>query len=318
MSLEDDLFGNMHRRHPADESLDDELVDRLLDGALAPDDAPPGLSTVAALVERAAGDPSPAELAGGAAVVAAMAAVLPDAGGVPEPRRSSLMQGVVRAKLAAAIVVSAVGVGAAAAAVGTIASPGRPDHSGVMEAGAATTVTSPASAPPTTIEVTVPTTPPSTASPPTVAAVEEFIVAAAEASVAAPTDLGHAASARSNSGPSAPKMAQAEVFGLCTALQGTDDKLGPPALAKIKAAAAQAGRSLKNFCERVIAAKKGQHDGDARDDGDTAVSEGEREAARRHQPGPPDEPGNSRGSGQERGRSPGQGNDGGQAGKSGG
>ena len=315
MSLEDDLFGNMHRRHPADEALDDELVDRLLDGALAPDDAPPGLSTVAALVERAAGDPSPAELAGGAAVVAAMAAVLPDAGGVPEPRRSSLMQGVVRAKLAAAIVVSAVGVGAAAAAVGTIASPGRADHSGVMEAGAATTVTSPASAPPTTIAVTVPTTPPSTASPATVAAAEEFTVAAAEASVAAPADLGRAASARSDSGPSAPKMAEAEVFGLCTALQGTDDKLGPPALAKIKAAAAQAGRSLKNFCERVIAAKKGQHDGDAED------NEGEREAGQREQHGPPDEPGNSRGSGQgsgDRGRDQGQGNDGSQAGKGGG
>ena len=87
-------------------------------------------------------------------------------------------------------------------------------------------------------------------------------------------------------------MAQAEVFGLCTALQGTDDKLGPPALAKIKAAAAQAGRSLKNFCERVIAAKKGQHDGDA------AANEGEREAGQREHHGPPDEPGNSGGSGQ--------------------
>ena len=277
----------------------------------APDDAPPGLSTVAALVERAAGDPSPAELAGGSAVVAALAAVLPDAGGVPEPRRSSLMQGVVRAKLAAAIVVSAVGVGAAAAAVGTIASPGRSDHSGVMEAGAATTVTSPASAPPTTIEVTVPTTPPSTASHTTVAAVEEFTVAAAEASVAAPADLG-LASAPSTSGPSAPKMAAAEVFGLCTALQDTEDKLGPPALAKIKAAAAQSGRSLKNFCERVIAAKKGQHDGDA------AADEGERDAGQREQHGPPDEPGNGRGSGQGsggRGRDQGQGNDGSQAGK---
>ncbi len=313
MSLEDDLFGDMHRRHPADGAFDDELVDRLLDGALAPDDAPPGLSTVAALFERAAGDPSPAELASEAAVVAAMAAVLPDAGGVPEPRRSSLMQGVVRAKLAAAIVVSAVGVGAAAAAVGTITSPGRADQSGTMEAGAATTVTSPASAAPTTIAVTVPTTPPSTASPVPVAAAEEFTVAAAEASVAAPADLGPA-SAASTSGPSAPKMAEAEVFGLCTALQGTDDKLGPPALAKIKAAAAQAGRSLKNFCERVVAAKKGQHDGDAADD------EGGREAGQREQHGPPDEPGNSRGSGQGSGgrsRDQGQGTDGSQAGKGG-
>ena len=295
MSLEDDLFGNMHRRHPADEALDDELVDRLLDGALAPDDAPPGLSTVAALVERAAGDPSQAELAGGTAVVAAMAAVLPDAGGVPEPRRSSLMQGIVRAKLAAAIVASAVGLGAAAAAVGTIASPGRADRSGVMEADAATTVTTPASAPPTTIAVTVPTTPPTTASLATVAAEEEFIVAAAEASVAAPADLGRAASAPSGSGGSSPKMAEAEVFGLCTALQGTDDKLGPPALAKIEAAAAQAGRSLRNFCEQVIEAKKGQHEGDGE------PKEGELEGGRRNEHGPPDEHGNGHGSG-DRGR----------------
>lgn len=294
MSLEDDLFGNMHRRHPADEALDDELVDRLLDGALAPDDAPPGLSTVAALVERAAGDPSQAELAGGAAVVAAMAAVLPDAGGVPEPRRSSLMQGIVRAKVAAAIVASAVGLGAAAAAVGTIASPGRADRSGVMETGAATTVTTPASAPPTTIAVTVPTTPPTTAPLATVAAAEEFIVAAAEASVVAPADLGRAASAPSGSGASSPRMAEAEVFGLCTALQGTDDKLGPPALAKIEAAAAQAGRSLRNFCEQVIAAKKGQHDGDGE------PKEDEREGGRRTEHGPPGEHGNG-GSG-DRGR----------------
>jgi hypothetical protein len=53
--------------------LDPNTTDRLLSGALQPDDAPPGYAEVARLVHAVTAEPSPGELAGKAQAVAAMA-----------------------------------------------------------------------------------------------------------------------------------------------------------------------------------------------------------------------------------------------------
>ena len=73
MTPDDDPFGDVHRF-----DRDDELNDRLLDGAVSPDDAPDELAEVAALISQAGGEGTPAELADEDRLVAAMAAVLPD------------------------------------------------------------------------------------------------------------------------------------------------------------------------------------------------------------------------------------------------
>ena len=56
---------------------DDALLDRLLDGELSPEDVPPELAELSALVREAGGPATAAELAGEEQIVAGMTAALP-------------------------------------------------------------------------------------------------------------------------------------------------------------------------------------------------------------------------------------------------
>jgi hypothetical protein len=103
-------------------ALDDDLADRLLDGDLSPDQAPPGYAAVAALLAATVAPPSPAELVGQEAALAELQAVtrarraLPRGSGKPSRRR--------RVGLLVAVAVGALSItGIAAAATGTLPDP---------------------------------------------------------------------------------------------------------------------------------------------------------------------------------------------------
>jgi hypothetical protein len=110
--------------HPA--ALDGDTVDRLLAGRLEPDDAPPGYAEVAAVLQAAAGPPSPGEVSGEASAVATFVAMTHPRSGprgrATERRRAYGSRLAVLA--AAALGVLLVG-GAAAAATGTLPEPAR-------------------------------------------------------------------------------------------------------------------------------------------------------------------------------------------------
>jgi hypothetical protein len=103
-------------------ALDEDLVERLLDGDLPPDQAPAGYAEVAALLAAAVAAPSPAELAGQEAALAELRAVtrarraIPRATGRPGRRR--------RVGLLVAVAVFGLSTtGIAAAATGTLPAP---------------------------------------------------------------------------------------------------------------------------------------------------------------------------------------------------
>jgi hypothetical protein len=131
MSDQDALQDEMRRLllgelgvHPS--ALDGDTVDRLLTGRLEPDDAPPGYAAVAAVLQAAAGPPSPGELSGEAPAVATFVAMTRPRSGsrgrATERRRANGSRLAVLA--AAALGVLLVG-GAAAAATGTLPEPAR-------------------------------------------------------------------------------------------------------------------------------------------------------------------------------------------------
>ena len=103
-------------------ALDDDVAERLLDGDLRPDQAPPGYAEVAALLAAAVAAPSPAERAGQEAALAELRAAtqvrraLPRATGRPGRRR--------RVGLLVAVAVCGLSTtGIAAAATGTLPDP---------------------------------------------------------------------------------------------------------------------------------------------------------------------------------------------------
>ena len=103
-------------------ALDEDLVERLLDGDLRPDQAPAGYAEVAALLAAAAASPTPAELDGLEAALAELRAVtrarraIPRATGRPGRRR--------RVRLLVAVAVCGLSTtGIAAAATGTLPDP---------------------------------------------------------------------------------------------------------------------------------------------------------------------------------------------------
>jgi len=108
------------RRNP----LDDHTADRLLAGAVAPADAPPGFETVAALASAAQQPASAADLANEAPVVALVAAAVQSAPTalLTTPRKNVLSK-VLTAKVAAIAAVTFIGAGAAAAATNTLPDP---------------------------------------------------------------------------------------------------------------------------------------------------------------------------------------------------
>jgi hypothetical protein len=103
-------------------ALDEDLAERLLDGDLRPDQAPPGYAEVAALLAATVAAPSPAELAGQEAVLAELRAVtrarraIPRTTGRPGRRR--------RVGLLVAVAVCGLSItGIAAATTGTLPAP---------------------------------------------------------------------------------------------------------------------------------------------------------------------------------------------------
>ncbi len=128
MAASDDLDTGMARF-----TLDSTLVERLLGGALHPDDAPPGLGHVAELVRAARGPATSAEHVGREAAMAAFAA-MKDGSGVPAPtaRRQSMLGKFMTLKvLAAAGPIALAGAGAAAA-TGSLPAPAQSAVSHVL------------------------------------------------------------------------------------------------------------------------------------------------------------------------------------------
>ncbi|HEY8093760.1 MAG TPA: hypothetical protein VID93_08245 [Acidimicrobiales bacterium] len=237
MTPEDDPLDGMHRF-----DRDDELFDRLLDGAVDPDDAPEELAEIAALVRQTGGDAAPGELADEDRLVAAMAAVLPGVADVLE-RSSSLMGGstvihrLLRAKVATVVVVSAVGLGAAAAAVSTT-------HEGSRsEVEAAET---------TLVQVTVASTAPTTTSSTT------STTTSTTSTTTSTTTTSTTAAPPTSAGP--PVTVDPAIVALCQAWKaGHQTKPPTPPSAELVAAAKAAGKSVDDFCEKALGEKE-RHD----------------------------------------------------------
>jgi hypothetical protein len=102
--------------------LDPETARRLLDGRLWPDDAPPGFSGVANLLDAARDTASEPGSVGEATTVAAMQAIVVERLDTPtiDPRRRHMRKKVLAAKTAAATTVVLLGAGTAAAATGSL------------------------------------------------------------------------------------------------------------------------------------------------------------------------------------------------------
>ena len=107
-------------------ALDDETLERLLTGELAPALAPPGYAEVAALLAATAAPPTPDELAGQAAALAELRAVTRPRRAVVGFRRAAAAPRRRRVGLVAAALVGAlVTGGAAAATTGNLPAPVR-------------------------------------------------------------------------------------------------------------------------------------------------------------------------------------------------
>jgi hypothetical protein len=117
-------------------TLDEDTAERLLDGDLPPDQAPPGYAEVAALLAATVAAPSPAELAGQEAALAQLRAVtlprqaaVPRGAGKPGRRR--------RTGLVVAVAVGALSTGGiAAAATGHFPDPIRDAARSIFATGA--------------------------------------------------------------------------------------------------------------------------------------------------------------------------------------
>jgi hypothetical protein len=230
MTAGDDLQGDVRRS-----AFDPDLVERLLDGELEPDDAPDALAGIAALVRTARSPATAAELMDEPRVLQAMAVAPVDASGVPSPGRTRMITQVTRTKAAAIVVLSALGVGAVAAAV-TANKP--KDH------GKAGPTTDP-------IVVTVPATEPGSTLPETTAGDET-----ATSTSTTPTAIAAQVAAQGQ-GPDATGPA---AYGLCTAWTAQQRNGAQPngvAFHNLDDAAAAAGMATADYCALVIAEKKG-------------------------------------------------------------
>jgi hypothetical protein len=308
VSADDDPPVDMHRF---------QLDDQLLDGDLCPDDAPPALAGAAAALLAARAEASRGELAGEDEIVGAMAAVLPDASGVPGHGRTPMLARIARAKVATIVVASVVGAGVAAAAVAT-----GPRSSSRLE------VTGTGSGSPTSEqEVTL---------PPRAAAASVSGSSAAPSS-AARADAANAKPATSAGDAVGPDASGPAAFGLCTAWQDgreTGEKLDAPPFHNLARAARAKGKSVAAYCDDVIAAKRdhpssGTEPGEAADEHRKADDQangkpGDGKSNGNGPPkgagngksngnGPPNDPGKGHGNGPPNGNGgqPGQGNEGG-------
>jgi hypothetical protein len=128
MGPEGDLQGDM-TRYP----WDDATVERLLGGTLAPDDTPPELRQVAALVGAARRGPEGTELEGAGLAAATFAAACVQGAGALHPRRRPMISKLASAKLLAiAAPVALLGAGTAAAATNSLPAPAQAAASRVL------------------------------------------------------------------------------------------------------------------------------------------------------------------------------------------
>jgi hypothetical protein len=102
--------------------LDVNTADRLLAGAVAPEDAPPGYAEVARLLEAAAAEPRADELAREAEVVAMVAAAVrsSSSSNASSPRRSFMPFALSRPRISAALVAVALACSAGLASAGAL------------------------------------------------------------------------------------------------------------------------------------------------------------------------------------------------------
>jgi len=107
---------------PNRHSLDEHSATRLLQGAVHPDDAPPGYGSVAGLLAAAASPPALDEDAG-TATIAAMVEAIRDADPVPQPRRKPVLGKILAGKAIAAVAVLGLSATGAAAAAGSLPDP---------------------------------------------------------------------------------------------------------------------------------------------------------------------------------------------------
>jgi hypothetical protein len=118
MSFWSDVDSEMH---PV--PLDMETADRLLAGAVAPEDAPPGYAEVARLLEAVSAEPASHELAREAEVVAMVASAVRSSSNTHSPRRSFMPFALSRPRItvtlvAAALAACTVGLASASALPG--------------------------------------------------------------------------------------------------------------------------------------------------------------------------------------------------------
>jgi len=117
MSLWDDFDCEMH---PV--ALDTDTVDRLLAGAIAPADAPPGYAEVARFLQAVSAEPSPEELARETETVGIVAAAVRSAleARSQSPRRSFVPFALSRPRMTAALVAAALACSASLASAGAL------------------------------------------------------------------------------------------------------------------------------------------------------------------------------------------------------
>jgi hypothetical protein len=101
--------------------LDDQTVDRLLSGQVAPQDAPPGYQLIADAIRKAAGSsPAPGAARETATVAAVVEALRSNSQARQLVRRRSMLAQLLSAKVAAIAAVTVLGATAAAAATNTL------------------------------------------------------------------------------------------------------------------------------------------------------------------------------------------------------
>jgi len=216
---------------------DDALLDRLLDGDLSPEDVPPELAELSALVRGAGGPATASELAGEQEIVAGMAAALPLIVAA-EPTGSLVLQRLIRAKVATVVVVVAVGLGAAAAAVGTAK-----DSDGVRGQAATTVATATTVALPTSTTAATTTT------------------TVASTTTTTPTSIAATTVPPAPTAPAPPAPADPTAVAECTAWKAGRQQRPPlPPSDELKALAG--ARSVDDFCDRVLGEQGDQRDTD--------------------------------------------------------
>jgi hypothetical protein len=120
MNDDDGLEADMHRLlwflEAAPPVADQDPLERLLDGRLDPESAPPGYSEVAGLLAAATAPAAPEELAGERLAMATFAAVMRSTPPTLVPRRTAVPRKAFTMKAAAAALVAVLSVGGIAAA----------------------------------------------------------------------------------------------------------------------------------------------------------------------------------------------------------